>query len=64
MGYTWEGMTKISYEEAVKRWNNKEEVFLLYDDESEGLVEESMGDWTALEAIKHHYEAGGEFGYE
>ncbi|WP_193635294.1 hypothetical protein [Bacillus paranthracis] len=55
--YTYNGMTKITYKEAVSRFNNKEEVFRLYDDNTEGLCE-------SLEDIEEHHEQGGEFGHE
>lgn len=55
-GYLWEGMIKISYEEAVKRFSG-DEVYLLYSDQTESLVCE-------LAEIEGHESNGGEFGYE
>lgn len=52
-GYTWEGMTKISPSEALERFNNGEEVFVLYDDDSEGAI-------TEVTQIK----LGGSYGHE
>lgn len=57
MGYFWEGMQKISYEEALKRYRNNEEVYLLYWDNAEGLAESE-------EDIHEHNKSGAEFGYE
>ncbi|MGN4723851.1 hypothetical protein ACTFR8_22750 [Bacillus cereus group sp. MYBK15-3] len=53
----YEGMTLISFEEAVSRFNNNEEVFHVYGDGTEGLCE-------SLEDMKEHHERGGEFGHE
>jgi hypothetical protein len=39
-GYTWEGMKKISPAEALERFENGDEVFILYEDDTEGAVEE------------------------
>ena len=40
MGYTWDGMVKITEEQAVNKFaDTDEEVYLLYDDNSESLVE-------------------------
>jgi hypothetical protein len=55
--YTWEGMQKIPYEEAIERYKNGKLVFLLYDNNTEGEA-------CNLEEIKAHYEHGGEFGIE
>lgn len=57
MGYTWDGMTKVSYEEAFKMFKNNEAVYLLHDDETEALV-------TDLKDIIEHNTYGGEYGYE
>lgn len=59
MGYTWEGMTKISYEEAIEMWYRHGEgpLYRLYDDDTEGMV-------RSFEEIVDHNEYGGEFGYE
>lgn len=54
---THAGMTIISYEIALEMFNNKREVYKLYDDGSEGLVEE-------IERIHEHNAYGGEFGHE
>ena len=40
MGYSWEGMKKISVEEANRRYREGEEVFILYDDDTEGAIED------------------------
>lgn len=40
MGYSWEGMKKISEEEAKRRYREDEEVFILYDDDTEGAIED------------------------
>lgn len=57
MAYTWEGMTKISYEEAIEMHEEGREVYKLYDDDTEGLAEN-------LAEIHAHNEYGGEFGIE
>lgn len=54
MAYTWEGMTKISRQEAVNRYKSGLEVYLLYSDNTEGEAD-------SLRAIEAHLE---EFGYE
>lgn len=50
-------LRKISYKEAVKRFNEDKEVYLLYDDGTEGLAE-------TLEDMERHHKNGGEFGVE
>jgi hypothetical protein len=55
--YKWEGMCKISYQEALERFTNGQEVYLLYYDDTESLVED-------IDSIHLHEEHGGEFGYE
>lgn len=58
MGYQWDGMQKITYEEAVKLYTeNLDGVYLLYDDDTEGAAE-------SLDEIENHNSYGGEFGYE
>ena len=52
--YTWEGMKKISYKEAL---TSDTQVYLLYGDDTEGAAESD-------EDMKMHYENGGEFGIE
>ncbi|CAN7768381.1 hypothetical protein LJR153_007361 [Paenibacillus sp. LjRoot153] len=37
---TWEGMKKISYEEAMRRFNKGREVYLLYPYNTEALAHE------------------------
>jgi DNA polymerase III delta subunit len=54
--YTWKGMKKISYREAVENKKNKQ-LYLLYGDDTESAVE-SMDD------IERHAKYDGEFGYE
>jgi hypothetical protein len=56
-GYSWEGMQKITKAEALERFNNDQEVYRLYDDGTEGLVE-SLGD------IEDENFNDYEFGYE
>ena len=53
-GYNWDGMTKLAYTEAIYRHINNKEVYLLYADNSESLVE-------SVQDIKDH---DGEFGFE
>lgn len=62
MAYTWEGMEKLSWEEVQKLHHDEELVgcFKLYDDDTEGMIEENY----TWEDIEHHYNCGGEFGYE
>lgn len=57
MAYTYEGMTKISFQEALERFRDNEEVYLLYDDETEALAESEAG-------IMLHHSYEGEFGHE
>ena len=57
MGYSWDGMQKVNKEEAIKLYKaNEKDIYLLYPDDSEGLVER-LGD--ILEAGPDV-----EFGYE
>lgn len=37
--YTWSGMKKITYLEAIERFNDDKEVYLLYSDNTEGVTE-------------------------
>jgi hypothetical protein len=39
-GYAWDNMIKISPAEALSRIENNEEVFILYDDNTEGVIED------------------------
>jgi hypothetical protein len=39
MGYTWEGMSKITKSEALERFQSGKEVFILYEDDTEAVVE-------------------------
>lgn len=55
--YSWEGMQKIGYEEALQRFRNGEEVYALYNDEAEAMIFEE-------DRIHEHHRYGGEFGYE
>lgn len=55
-GYKWLGMKEISYEMALNLID-KQEVYLLYEDNTESLAEN-------LDDIKCHYENGGLFGIE
>ena len=57
MAYTWTGMKKISFTEAKKRFAKGLEVFRLYEDDTEGGVNNEH------EIISHHSN-GGKFGYE
>jgi GrpB-like predicted nucleotidyltransferase (UPF0157 family) len=54
--YKWDGMQKVTYEEALDRFPNKV-VYLLYDDNTEALVNEELD-------IHKHWKANGEFGYK
>ena len=56
-GYTYQGMTKISFKQALELFRNDEEVFVLYDDNSEALVKRE-------DDLYKHNEHGGEFGVE
>lgn len=56
MAYKWEGMTKISLDEAKKRYKEGKEVYILYDD-TEALVEEES-------VFKELWIDQVEFGYE
>lgn len=63
MGYTWEGMRKMSWEEVQAQ--HKEPLgltgfFYLYDDNTEAEIPEDY----AWEHIENHHNAGGEFGEE
>lgn len=53
-------MVKISLEEAIRRWYEDKEVYLLYDDGTEALVEPPLDN----DDLNLHYSNGGEFGYE
>lgn len=55
-GYKWLGMEEIPYELALKLVNEIE-VYLLYEDDTESLAENT-------DDIKRHFENGGEFGIE
>lgn len=56
--YSWEGMRKISYEEALEVFRaGKEELYLLYDDDTESLVHEDEE-----QRIHDHHGYAGEFG--
>ena len=55
-GYLWLGMEEISYELAVKLFN-MQEVYLLYEDNTESLAEN-------IDDIENHYKNGGKFGIE
>ena len=55
--YKWLGMEKVSYEEVLGNWEQWGDVFLLDNDNSEGLCND-------IEMVKAHYENGGEFGIE
>lgn len=56
-GYLWEGMKKITFEEAIKKNFFSEPLFLLYSDGTEAEAQ------TPSEIVTH-YENGGEFGIE
>ena len=55
--YKWNGMIKISYAEALQKYNNNEEVYLLYEDDTEALA-------LSLKKKKNHSIHNGELGYE
>lgn len=54
---THAGMTYVPYDEALEMFNDQREVYRLYDDGTEGLVQD-------IESIHQHNENGGEFGRE
>lgn len=55
-GYLWDGMTPLTEEEAVEAFKSGAgDVFRLYEDDTEGLVE-------SLVEIREHAECGGIFG--
>lgn len=60
--YNWPGMRKIPWEEVKEliRSNQLTGCFRLYDDGTEGMIEDS---WD-LDDIYDHYNRGGEFGEE
>lgn len=61
MAYKWLGMRKIPWEE-IKKIHEKQGLqgyYKLYDDDSEGLIED-----YSWEEIEDHYIKGGEFGEE
>lgn len=62
MGYNWPGMRKIPWEEVKELIKSNEIVgcFKLYDDKTEGMIEEGYD----LDDIINHHENGGEFGEE
>lgn len=58
MPYTHIGMRKIPFQEALERYQNNKEAYLLYDDNTEAVAESE-------EAIRyHHDEFQGEFGVD
>lgn len=57
MGYTWKGMIKITKEEAMRRFANNKEVYRLYGDDTEGLVDNK-------EDMEHEACGDFDFGYE
>ena len=59
-GYKWLGMKEISYEKALDLVD-KQEVYLLYDDNTENCVNYEE---NPKESIKNHYKYGGLFGIE
>lgn len=61
MAYTWEGMVKITKSEAIEMFKNGQEVYRLYDDNTEGLVE-SLDD--ILDERFLDYDFGYERGWE
>ncbi|MBL1227244.1 hypothetical protein [Enterococcus sp. BWR-S5] len=54
--YSWDGMIKISKEKALTLFKSGETVFCLYDDQTEGAVQE-------VQDIHNHDECEG-FGIE
>ena len=62
-GYTWEHMTIISYEDALNRYNNNKHIYLLYEDDTEAMVENVEG-CDDVQRIKEHARDLGMFGYE
>ncbi|MFD1363147.1 hypothetical protein [Lentibacillus salinarum] len=57
MGYIWNGMIKITKKEAIRRFTNDKEVYRLYDDETESLVED-------VEEFENEAFGDFDFGYE
>lgn len=55
--YSYEGMKKVTYEEAISRFNENLNIYLLFDDNTESLVE-------SIDEILDHEKNSGEFGYE
>ena len=55
--YTWNGMNKITYDEAIARLRNNLSVYLLFDDGTESLADSE-------EDVDKHNSFYGEFGYE
>ena len=58
--YSWKGMKKIDFSEAMERFRADKNVYLLYSDCDEG--NESLV--SELSEIEEHERQGGEFGYE
>ncbi|MEK5209190.1 hypothetical protein [Psychrobacillus sp. FSL H8-0510] len=57
MAYTDEGMTKISSQKAQKLFNDGQEVYLLYPDNTEAVME-------SVDQIEEHEYRDGQFGVE
>ncbi len=56
-GYLWDGMKEVSYNEALKLFDENKCVYLLYEDNTEAQVENN-------DDITKHYNNGGLFGIE
>ena len=54
MSYNWDGMVVIDKEEAIERYMDDKEVYLLYDDDTEAAAE------MFVDILEHD----GDFGYE
>ena len=55
--YSYKGMKKVTYEEAIDRFNKNLNVYLLFDDNTESLAE-------SIDVILDHKKNSGEFGCE
>ena len=60
--YTWEGMQKISFEEAVRLYSTAELTgyYKLYPDGTEAMIDKELD----LQELIFHYDQGGEIGCE
>lgn len=49
MTYNWSDIQKMGFEQAMGRFNNDEEVYLLYDDNAKSVVE-----YSSNKIYEHH----------